>query len=72
MEEDHLAILVSEGAIKSIKLSLSTGEEIVSSTNLMLLPVILAYRDAFSPMMTNFFWVSEVHILSKRVSSDPP
>ncbi|XP_066321217.1 DNA-directed RNA polymerase V subunit 1-like [Miscanthus floridulus] len=28
MEEDHLAILVSEGAIKSIKLSLSTGEEI--------------------------------------------
>jgi hypothetical protein len=43
MEEDHSATLVSEGAIKSIKLSLSTGEEVVSSTNLMLLPVILAY-----------------------------
>jgi hypothetical protein len=38
----------------------------------MLLPVILAYWDAFSPMMTIFFLVSEVHVLSKRVSSDPP
>ncbi|AQK60576.1 DNA-directed RNA polymerase V subunit 1 [Zea mays] len=28
MEEDHSVILISEGAIKSIKLSLSTGEEI--------------------------------------------
>jgi hypothetical protein len=52
MEEDHSVILISEGAIKSIKLSLSTGEEIVSSTNLVFLPVIPAYRDAFSPMTT--------------------
>ena len=31
MEEDQSAIVVAEGTIKSIKLSLSTEEEIVSS-----------------------------------------
>jgi hypothetical protein len=46
MEEDQSALLVSEGAIKSIKLSLSTGEEIVSYPKLMFFPVILSYRYA--------------------------
>jgi hypothetical protein len=36
MEEDQSAIPVAEGAIKSIKLSLSTEDEIVSSPSLML------------------------------------
>jgi hypothetical protein len=45
MEEDQSAILVAEGAIKSIKLSLSTEEEIVSSPSLVLLSAILAYQD---------------------------
>jgi hypothetical protein len=31
MEEDQSSILVAEGAIKNVKLSLSTEEEIVSS-----------------------------------------
>jgi DNA-directed RNA polymerase-5 subunit 1 len=37
MEEDQSAILVAEGAIKSIKFSLSTEEEIVSSPSVALL-----------------------------------
>ena len=43
MEEDQSAIVVAEGTIKSIKLSLSTEEEIVSSPSLVLLSSILAY-----------------------------
>jgi len=43
MEEDQSAIVVAEGTIKSIKLSLSTEEEIVSSPSLVLLSAILAY-----------------------------
>jgi len=37
MEEAHSTILVADGAIKNIKLSLSTEEEIVSFPSLMLL-----------------------------------
>jgi hypothetical protein len=46
MEEDQSAVLVAEGSIKSIKLSLSTEAEIVCSPFLMVLLVILACRDA--------------------------
>lgn len=46
MEEDQSAILVAEGAIKSVKLSLSTEEEIVSSASLVILSAILAYQHA--------------------------
>lgn len=48
MEEDQSAILVAEGAIKSVKLSLSTEEEIVSSPSLVVLSAILADRHARS------------------------
>lgn len=46
MEEDQSAMLVAEGAIKSVKLSLSTEEEIVSCPSLVVLSTILAYRHA--------------------------